>query len=292
MQWPPQPDLPPVNLHWFIPPSRIKNLDIYVFAHQHRQHSNILRGWSSHGDVMQQSSWAGVPADGRAEFVQAPRRVSGAGVVQLGQAVHPLQDHLQHVADLAQHAAGLHAPHDWVKGETRQRRRGPDERAAAVRSREQTRAIARALITTPAALHRPLDAFIDLHPVLLVPFSLPRAVSTSIVLTGMFPFHLVLILKCFLIEIKSLIYTILPLLSQTSHCRTTLTSGNSSWACLLLILLWKDPAGLLVQQHQQLDLGHVLIFCHKLVFFWDRTSRHSGDWSLDRRLTLNPFIPF
>lgn len=63
-----------------------------------------------------------VPADGRAEFVQAPRGVGGGGVVKFGQAVHPLQDHLQHVADLPQHAAWLHAPHYWVKEKTWQRR--------------------------------------------------------------------------------------------------------------------------------------------------------------------------
>lgn len=59
--------------------------------------------------VIAEVSGPGVPADGRAEFVQAPRGgggggVGGGGVVQLGQAVHPLQDHLQHVADLPQHA--------------------------------------------------------------------------------------------------------------------------------------------------------------------------------------------
>lgn len=40
--------------------------------------------------------------EGRAQLIEASC-VGGGGVVEFGQAVHPLQNHLQHVTDLPQH---------------------------------------------------------------------------------------------------------------------------------------------------------------------------------------------
>lgn len=43
-----------------------------------------------------------IPVDCRAELIQAPC-VGRGGVVEFGQAVHPLQNNLKHVTDLPQH---------------------------------------------------------------------------------------------------------------------------------------------------------------------------------------------
>lgn len=82
----------------------------FIFSHEQRAKQR-LKSFTNPLGSDEQVSGPGLPADGGAELVQAPRGVRGGGVVQFGQAVHPLQDHLQHVADLPQHAAGLHAAH-------------------------------------------------------------------------------------------------------------------------------------------------------------------------------------
>jgi len=55
-----------------------------------------------------------IPVDSRAELIQAPC-VCGGGVVEFRQAVHPLQNHLQHVSDLPQHTTRLHTSQHWVE---------------------------------------------------------------------------------------------------------------------------------------------------------------------------------
>lgn len=55
--------------------------------------------------------------EGRAQLIEASC-VGGGGVVEFGQAVHPLQNHLQHVTDLPQHTTWLHTPQHWVERQT------------------------------------------------------------------------------------------------------------------------------------------------------------------------------
>lgn len=70
-----------------------------------------------------------VPADRRAELVQA-LCVAGGGVVKFGQAVYSLQNHLQHVTDLLQHATRLHASQHLKEGERQEMKDEPLKGAA------------------------------------------------------------------------------------------------------------------------------------------------------------------
>lgn len=65
-----------------------------------------------------------VPADSRAELVQA-LCVAGGGVVKFWQVVYSLQNHLQHVADLLQHATWLHASQHLKEGERQEMKNEP-----------------------------------------------------------------------------------------------------------------------------------------------------------------------
>lgn len=65
-----------------------------------------------------------VPADSRAELVQA-LCIAGGGVVKFWQVVYSLQNHLQHVADLLQHATWLHASQHLKGGRDKRWRMSP-----------------------------------------------------------------------------------------------------------------------------------------------------------------------